>query len=321
MRPLALALLAAATTVAGSAVGATPQPVADFVRHPTYSAVKISPNGDYLAITVDRGEQDVLTVLRTSDLSVLKVNQLPDKKSVGAFHWVSAERLMFTAVRKMGGYAQPFMTGEWFAVDADGSHPRALIFYGTRDATQRSKTVGNERFALVDTLKDDDQYVLMQAMSPRSSEGTGTELVKLDVLTGRRISLGRAPTENCSIVPDEHKAAKFAVCQSSRNEDGDYEDRTELYRRDNGNWVLVSASKTDGKHQSVMRATTNGTIYMTEDDGEAPAAIGTLDTRSGAFKALFQDPVAQVSDFIWSTDQESLIAVVTEAGAEGEHDR
>ena len=222
----ALPLLLAALAAIPASAATTPIAIADFVRHPTYSAVKLSPTGDYLAITVDRGEQDVLTVLRTADLSVMKINQLPDEKSVGDFHWVSADRLMFTAVRKMGGYAQPFMTGEWFAVNADGSQPRPLIFYGVRDTTQRSKTVTNERFALIDTLEDDDQYVLMQATSPRSSEGAGAELVKLDVLTGRRISLGRAPKENCSIVPDERKTAKFAVCRSSRNEEGDYEDRT-----------------------------------------------------------------------------------------------
>src|SRR5690606_41116546 len=55
---------------------------------------------------VDHGDQDVLTIMRTSDLKILKVNQLPDKKSVGEFHWVSPERVMFNAVRKMGGYAR-----------------------------------------------------------------------------------------------------------------------------------------------------------------------------------------------------------------------
>ena len=29
--------------------------IEDFVRHPTYSDVKISPTGEYLAMTVDRG--------------------------------------------------------------------------------------------------------------------------------------------------------------------------------------------------------------------------------------------------------------------------
>src|SRR3546814_3675390 len=68
--------------------------VKDFVKHATYGTVKISPTGEYLAITVDHGDQDVLTVMRTSDLKIIKVNQLPDKKSVGSFHWVSPDRLI-----------------------------------------------------------------------------------------------------------------------------------------------------------------------------------------------------------------------------------
>src|SRR3546814_16660662 len=102
-----------------------------------------------------------LTVMRTSDLKIIKVNQLPDKKSVGSFNWVSPDRLIFNAVRKMGGYEQHFMTGEWFAVNADGTQPRPLIFHGTSDATQRSQTEGNKRFSLLDTRKDDNKYVRM----------------------------------------------------------------------------------------------------------------------------------------------------------------
>ncbi|HET6397240.1 MAG TPA: S9 family peptidase [Pseudoxanthomonas sp.] len=291
------------------------QPVRDFVSHPSYGSVKISPNGEYLAVTVDQGDQDVLTVLRTSDLGIVKVNQLPDKKSIGSFYWVSPDRLMFNAVKKMGGYAQPFMTGEWFAVNADGSQARPLVFYGTRDATQRGKAVGMETFNLLDTLKDDDQYVVMQVHSPRSSEGVGTEAVRLDTFTGRRVSLGRAPKENCSIVLDAQKQPGFAVCSSSRDEEGEYDERTELYRREGSGWKLVSASHAGGKHLEVIRTTEDGTVYAAQDDGKAPAAIGTLDTATGEFRQLFQDRVAEVSTLIWSTDGKSIIAAVTEAGA------
>jgi len=299
----------------GNARGADLQPVRDFVSHPSYGTVKISPNGEYLAITIDRGDQDVLTVMRTSDLSIVKVNQLPDKKSVGSFFWISPQRLMFNAIRKMGGYAQPFSTGEWFAVNADGTQARPLIFYGTREASQRSKTVSSERFSLLDALKDDDVNVIMQVTSPRSSEGVGTEVVRMDTISGRRISLGRAPKENCYISLDAEKLPKFAVCSSSRNEEGEYDERTELYRKDGANWTLVNASKSGGKHLQVMTTTTNGTVYATQDDGKAPGAVGTLDTATGTFTPLFQDPVAEVSNYIWSTDESTLIGVATEAGA------
>src|SRR3546814_19797726 len=102
----------------------------------------------------------------------------------------------------MGGYAQPFRTGELFAVNADGTQPCPLIFHGTRDATQRSKTVGNQRFSLLDTLKDDDQYALMQARSHRSVAGMGTELVQHDVPSVRRIAIARAQKVLCTISVD-----------------------------------------------------------------------------------------------------------------------
>lgn len=313
---LSTILLAVAGIIALSgASAATLQPVSDFVSHPAYSAVKISPTGEYLAMTVDRGDQDVLTVLRTSDLKLIKVNQLPDKKSIGSFYWVSPNRLMFNSIKKIGGFARPFATGEWYAVNADGTQPRPLIFYGTRDATQRGKTVGAERFSLLDTLKDDDQNVIMQVTSPRSSEGVGTEVVRMDVVNGRRSSLGRAPKENCSIALDATKQPRFAVCSSSKDEEGEFDERTELYRRDDKGWTLVNASKSDGKHLQVVTTTRNGTVYAEQDDGKSPSAIGTLDTVTGTFTPLFQDPVAEVSDYIWSTDETSLIGVVTQAGA------
>ncbi|WP_028919596.1 S9 family peptidase [Pseudoxanthomonas suwonensis] len=318
MKKMHAALLALAL-LPGVAAAAQPLPVEEFVKHPLYSNAKISPNGDYLAITVDYGDQDVLTVMRTSDLKILKVNQLPDKKSVGSFYWVSPERLMFNAVRKMGGYAQPFSTGEWFAVNADGSLPRPLIFYGTRDATQRSKAVGSARFSLVDTLKNDDVNVVMRASTPRSSEGAGTELVLLDTISGRRTPLARAPKENCDIVLDAQKQPRFSVCSSSRDEDGEYDERTELYRRDGREWTLVSASKTDGKHLWVEQVTEDGTVYAIQSDNKAPAAIGTLDVQTGEFRQLFQDKVADISGYLWSTDDKTLLGVVTEAGAPQVH--
>lgn len=195
MKHLKPLILAAGLAMTGG-VQAQQYSVKDFVGHSAYGTARISPTGEYLAVTVDHGDQDILTILRTSDLKVLKVNQLPDKKSVGQFYWIAPDRVMFNAVKKMGGFAQPFSTGEWFAVNADGSQAVPVIFYGTRDATQRGKTVGMERYSLLDTLKNDDRNVIMQARFPRSTDGAGTEIYRVDTISGRRTSLGRAPKSN-----------------------------------------------------------------------------------------------------------------------------
>lgn len=305
--------LAFALALALATPGFAQSSIEDFVKRPTYGTVRISPDGTHLALITDLGEQDVLTVLRAEDLQPVKVNILPNKQSVGDFQWISDDRLMFNAVRKMGGYAQPLMTGEWFAVNADGSQATPVIFYGTRSATERSKTVGAERFSLLDPLLEDSRHVLMQSRFPRSSEGSGTQVVRVDTVSGRRTVLATAPKPNCSVSLDADKTPRFAVCSSSRNEEGEYEERTELYRRDGMSWQLVNASRSDGKHLWVEHTTPQGQIYAVQSD-DRPGGIGTLDPTTGEFTELFRDDIAEIDRYLWSTDESTLLAVTTSAG-------
>ncbi|MFT4179779.1 MAG: S9 family peptidase [Thermomonas sp.] len=291
--------------------------VQNFLKQPIYSTAQISPTGKYLAITVDRGDQDVLTVLRTSDLKPLNINVLPDKKSVGTFYWTSAERLLFNAAKKIGSFERPRGTGEWFAVNADGSIPRTLIEYGTLGTTQRGKEVGNEIFSLLDTLPGDDTNVLMTSTYMRSNSGSGTEVVIMDTISGRRKSLTRAPADNCSIALDSAKQPAFAVCSSSKDESNGYDSHTTVYRRGyDGKWTQISSSKSGDGRLRVLGSSAKGAIYAVKDDGKHPAAFGLLDAETGKFTELFRDPVSDISGFIGSVDDsEQIIAVTTEAGA------
>ena len=318
---LALASVATATHAqevpSQASAGVGRQAIADFVKHPTYSTAKISPNGEYLAIAVDRGDQDVLTILGTSDLKPLKVNILPDKKSVGSFYWTSPQRLVFNAVRKSGSFERPRGTGEWFAVNADGSMPRILIEYGSLGATQRGKAVGDEFFSLLDTLPDDDDNVLMTSTYMRSSSGTGTEVVLMDTASGRRKSLGRAPADNCSIALDAAKQPAYAVCSSDKDDDSGFDTHTTVYRRGgDGKWTQISSSKASGERLRVFGSSAKGDIYALKDDGKRPAAFGLLNADTAAFTELFRDDVSDISAYIESVDgSERVIAVATEAGA------
>jgi dipeptidyl aminopeptidase/acylaminoacyl peptidase len=311
------ALALASGLLAGATATAEPQPVKDFVGHAAYSDVRISPTGEYLAMTVDRGDQDVLVVLKTADLSLVKVNQLPDEKSVGTFRWTSPDRLLFNSVKKFGTYAAPFNTGEWYAVNADGSDPRPLIFYGARDATQRGKTVGAERFTLLDDLRDNDKEVLMVSTYQRSNSGGGAEVVSMDTRSGRRKPLGKAPRDNCGIALDEAKKVRFAVCYDTEHgsDDETYDSWTELYRRgDDGKWTLLNRSQDSGKDVTVLGTAGDGRIYATQSDRKSPEAFGVLNNETGAFETLFHDPVSDPLTYITASDNETILGVVTMAG-------
>lgn len=308
--------IAALGLMAGAGANAAELPsVEHFMRHATYSSARISPGGDYLAMGVDRGGQDVLTVIRLSDMKLLKVNVLPDDKSVANYRWIGDDRLIFTAIRKVGSFAQPFGTGEWYAVDADGSQPRPVIFYGSRGTAERAKAVYNQGFSLLDPLIDDPRNVLMTATQGRSRTGSMSEIVMVDTITGTRKSLAQAPRENCSLQVDEKKQPRFAVCWDDENEQGEYDIVTELYRLgDDGKWNLVNSAKNGGNQIQVLGVAEDGTIYAQSSDRKAPPALGVLDRNTGEFEAKFQDPVSEVSGWVTSPLDDKPIAVMTEAG-------
>lgn len=307
--------IAALGLMAGAGANAAELPsVEHFMRHATYSSARISPGGEYLAMGVDRGGQDVLTVIRLSDMKLMKVNVLPEDKSVAGYRWIGDDRLIFTAIRKVGSFAAPFGTGEWYAVDADGSQPRPVIFYGSRGTAERAKAVFNQRFSLLDPLIDDPRNVLMTATSARSSEGSMSEIVMVDTVSGNRKSLAKAPRENCSLQVDEKKQPRFAVCWDEKNAKGEYDPQTELYRLDGEQWTLVNSAKNGGNQIRVLGVAEDGTIYAQSDDGKAPPALGVLDRQTGAFTTKFQDPVSEVSGWVTSPLDDKPIAVMTEAG-------
>ncbi len=290
--------------------------IQDFVKHPAYSNAKISPNGDYLAITVDKGDQDVLVVMDIKTLKTSSINVLPDKVSVGSFYWVGPQRLMFSDVRKIGRFAQPFTTGQWYAVDADGKRARTLIAYGVWDPLNPNKSIPrSERYSLLETLPEDDSKVIMQVISPKTSEGVGTAVVLMDTLRGQRTVLAKSPKENCSITLDANNEPRFAICSESKGDDGRFDEHSALYKRsDDGAWSLVNESKSTGQRISVVGSSPDGRIYATADDRKKPAAFGYLNKETAAFESIIQDPVADISNFIVATDRKTVLGVVTEAG-------
>src|SRR4051812_27963600 len=89
-------------------------PIQEFVRHPQYSSTKISPDGRFLALTVQQDETMALAVVRLQDMQVIRITRLTGGESVSEFYWVGPNRLMYSSAKNFGTYASPFGTGEWY---------------------------------------------------------------------------------------------------------------------------------------------------------------------------------------------------------------
>jgi len=312
MKILAVALLLAAPAMAGAVDQIAIQ---EFVRHPQYSATKISPDGRFLALTMQQGDVMSLAVLKLEDMKVIRITRLTNGESVGSFYWVGPNRLMYTSARNFGTYAAPFGTGVWYAMDADGGHARTLISYNAGAADGRSKMVHfNERFSMLDPLPDDESQALMQLDDV--SQGGRNEVVAIDTMTGHREVLAKAPRDNCEMVLDAAHKPRYANCIETKDAALGYDESTELYRLEqDGNWTRLEHPKGEGRRISVVGTAADGRIYALASDGKGPKAFGVLDPADNVFHPLYQDDAADIHDYLYASDQSTVVGVVTMAAA------
>ena len=312
-RFLAIAVLFAATMAAMPATAGEPLPIRDFIHHPEYSGAKISPDGRFLALTMQQEAQKVLTVLTLQDMKVIRITRLTGGESVGDFYWVGSDRLMYTSTKNFGSLAAPFGTGAWYAMDADGGHPRTLVSYSSDANTGRNRMVHfGEVYRMLDPDPAAEGSAIMQIVD--GSQGGRNQVVSLDTLTGRRKELARAPRDNCAMILDEKREPRYANCSDDKDEAGNYKQHSELYRRgDDGNWTLLG-KRDDRRQVSVIGTAADGRIYALASDSGKPEEFGLLDPATDSFRSLYADPVASPSEFVVASDASTVLAVVTAAG-------
>ena len=195
---------------------AAAQPVAleDLMRHAEFEELSISPDGRYLAATVPEDEQTGVVILDISDVSRPDITgqfRLSRNESATNLLWATPERLVFTSTLQAGILAQPFLSGNFYAINADGSRMRQ-IFGRTDMSTFRIASI-------IHRLPDDPSHVLISkrlADDPRPSAFLMNINRSFQVGTQRRgrglpIRLvTRSPLESGSLAADYQGQVRFA---------------------------------------------------------------------------------------------------------------
>lgn len=308
-------VILAALPMLAPAQTAEPAPIRDFLRYPSYSEVKLSPSGEYLAMTVSRGEKDVLVVLQARDMAVTSVTELPGNYSVGRFYWGNPKRLVFNAYIKTGKYALalPPELGFLYAVDIDGSRQRAL-YRDARTTLERGMQSAHEDrdgvYEVLDPLPDDEDNILVRILNPFMSGKKVNRLALLNIYDGRTRMFAVAPELACTFALDSAKRPNFAMCEDPDDEK-EVHPAIDLYRRGDGmQWDRIHAGKAAGHALSVVGAATDGRVYAVRDDGVGTYEFGVLDDRGG-FRGLFRDENADPAGYLTSATGDAILGVVT----------
>ena len=134
--------------------------VSAYTRDATIGEIKLSPDGRFYAATVPGEGRSVLMMVRREDNEAIAMFSLGKNTYVHDFHWVNPTRVLISMAEKIGLLDQPRLTGNLYAIDADGDDPEILVGQGVNEISAgsriRRKETENVAAFLVDDLPDDD---------------------------------------------------------------------------------------------------------------------------------------------------------------------
>ncbi|MCB1601999.1 MAG: S9 family peptidase [Lysobacterales bacterium] len=301
MTPLILALALSAS--------AAPIPISDFAKPSSVDNMKLSPDGRYLAMVTQQSDYEtMLVVLDSTTLKAVGGLRSAQRRLVGDFWWVAGDRLVLAVSRRFGGLDEPLFTGELIAVDADGKRVRTI--YGTSGAMQagtRMKTRANDTgFAtMVEPLPADDRHAVIAVWSG-AQDLPFTELYSVDVVSGKRTKLAKAPIGGADFLLDAKANPVYAWGATP-------EGWHQLYRRTaDEQWLLVDDEQQSGNELTPLAiADDDGSVAMQILGPKGPGKIVLWHPDSGVGQTLHQAKVAEPLGALLTADARKLYGVIT----------
>jgi dipeptidyl aminopeptidase/acylaminoacyl peptidase len=236
----------------------------DFSKHAEFHSIKISPDGKRIAAITSAEGKRVLSFidLKTSELTY--VLSFTEKEEVGAYYWVSNERVMVSIVVTTGTLSAPRNLGEFFAVNYDGK--RGKNIYGYR-STARTKSLGtrqgSSKYAwgtMVNPMVEDNKHAMIKVTSMTDNQGALPKLYKINIFTGRLYEVERSPTRYANFITDSDGSPVF-VSGTNSNDD------SEIFHYKQKQWVKFEQAF-EGEVTPISVSDDNQIAYFSATDGD-----------------------------------------------------
>jgi dipeptidyl aminopeptidase/acylaminoacyl peptidase len=224
---LLTALLWSAAVVADGAATPGLLPLESFTRSDEFGEVKISPDGQLLAMTLGKYGSSALAFLDRKTGKLVGGLRQPNGTVIENFDWVAPTRVIYQIAERIPGRVEPIGTGEIFAIDVDGK-AQALV-YGYRAGDERFGTRVKARESsyatahVVSTLPSDSDHILVAEQPWRNvrdrwqyDPDARPTVTLLNVRNGRKRELGQAPLASAQLLVDSSEQVRFAVGWNSQ---------------------------------------------------------------------------------------------------------
>jgi dipeptidyl aminopeptidase/acylaminoacyl peptidase len=317
---LRILLLACGLVGSVAAIGA-PLPIEQFTRFDEFGTIKISPDGQYLAMTTGKHGRSVIAFIDLSGKQPLTGVRAPDPLQIRDFDWISNTRLVYSILERWPGLKTPHGTGELFAINRDGSRHEQI--YGYRAGQSQLGThmkVRDASFGSVDlitALRGDAQHILVAEYPWRQKGSTWyfnpdarPNVLRLDVFSGDKDSLGSVPLRNAQVLVDHDDQVRFGL-----GLDDEFKLAVVWKPDARGAWqeFRLPGFREEGLAPQRFSADNKSVLLTGVREGESFAALYRLDLQTHALEKLYGFDGAEVSDLITDFADRDVVGVLAHA--------
>ncbi len=306
----ALVLLCSSAYCETTAKPVTPKlyTIEEFSKHPEINTMSLSPDGKTLAILAPLG--DYKTTLIFIEVATMKpLVRLDDsgERILGDIDWVNNERVVGTVVKKFGGFAKPTPTGELIGVNLDGKKKEFLYgSVGTQAVGSHIKSrAQDDGYAVLhDGLVDDPKNALIEIYH-YSSEGSFTELHRMDEYSGRHRKIERAPVRNGRFTIDNAGNARLVSSQDAQG-------INHVFQKVANEWQEIHV---DGQRSAdvlpISFSRDDQTFYALKYPANGPASLVRVDAKTLISTTLYKPKFATPFGVLSTADGKDIYAVST----------
>lgn len=268
-----------------------------YLRRNTFTDIKISPTGAFYAATIPMEDRTGLAIVRREDGKLIGSFVPPKNNHANDFDWVNDQRVLIGLAEKFGSLDEPQPTGELFGINADGGRGELLIGYrvqsrgpGTRIQPKKVEAVAA---FMIDALPDQDRRVLVKVMPFSVDPFTSAE--RLDVNSGQRTMVARAPVQRADFVADGKGDVRFADGAAGDNVN-------KLYYRDGAGaaWKMINDQGVSQRIERALGFSEDGRLaYLLVEQPSGPDTIVSWNPATGERHELLRDAVVDPARVIY----------------------
>ena len=284
-----------------------------FFRFNEFDGIKISPDGQHLAMAIPADDFGMLVIMEVGSEEVVAQFDTPRNQKINEFYWANSERIVFAPAVYLGGFDAPFFAGEIYAFNIDNTKKFKLAGFQAGDM---------KAYMISDLMRGDSDRirVVSREVSRRSTARSRPTSYVLDInresrtITGRTQANLRLPVRSPlpwgELYSDNNGVVRLAAAIS--------EDRETLihYREeDSDEWVDVSdilaKSQINENTQFLTFAKDNQSFSLLKYTDTRTMGIVRYFPETEITETIFQHPRFDIvaEDVVYSSTFDSVIGV------------